>query len=284
VELTARPAATDVSASPAMDAPFRSLLYREPRLYDLVFPDAEGTLASMCGEAVRRYAPGAPRSTLDIGCGTGRHLAALAGTVAERWGVDLLETNVAYARSAHPELHVVQGDMRAVRLGRTFDLVTSFGNALSYALTDGDLARTADTYAAHAHPGTLLIVDVLNAKSYLEGDGFRERIEGRVDAPGLQATSISTHALHREARILERTRVWHIPGRPAVEDCARYRLLDPEELAGLLTRAGFDEIRIFDNREFASSDLRGRARATPDPGGMGGRKLYAFARRRAGRP
>jgi SAM-dependent methyltransferase len=267
-----------------MEPPFQSLLYREPRLYDLVFPDAEETLARMCGEAFRRYAPAPPRSALDIGCGTGRHLAALATTIAECWGVDLLETHVAYARAAHPELHVVQGDMRAVRLGRSFDLVTSFGNALSYALTDEDLGRTAETYAAHAHTGTLLIVDVLNAKSYLDGDGFRERIEGRVETPEFRATSVSVHVLHRGDRILERTRVWRIPGRPEVEDHARYRLLYPDELAALLTRAGFDGLEIFDNREFRSSDLRGTISAIPDSGGMRGRKLYAFARRSARTP
>ena len=92
------------------------------------------------------------------------------------------------------------------------------------------------------------------------------------------------HVLHREARILERTRVWHIPGRPEVEDYARYRLLYPGELAGLLTSAGFDEIEIFDNRELVSSDLRGSTSTIPDPGGMRGRKLYAFARRSAATP
>ena len=136
-----------------MEPGFRSLLYREPRLYDLVFPDADDAVGRMCREAFRRYLPVPPASALDIGCGTGRHLDALAGTVAECWGVDLLESNVAYARAVRSRLHVVQGDMRTVRLGRVFDLVTSFGNALSYALTDADLARTVETYAAHAHPG-----------------------------------------------------------------------------------------------------------------------------------
>ena len=166
----------------------------------------------MCRDAFRRYLPAAPASALDIGCGTGQYLDALAETVAECWGVDLLDTNVAYARATRPRLHVVQGDMRTVRLGRTFDLVTSFGNALSYALTDDDVARTMDTYAAHAHAGTLLIVDALNARSYLDGDGFRERIDGRVDAPELRATSVAMHVLDRRARILKRTRVWRIPG------------------------------------------------------------------------
>ena len=263
-----------------MDPEFRSLLYSEPRLYDLVFPDADGNIERMCREAFRRYLSAPPASALDIGCGTGRHVAALADTIPECWGVDLLETNVAYARATRPRLRVVQGDMRTVRLGRAFDAVTSFGNALSYALTDADLRHTMDTYAAHAHPGTLLIVDVLNARSYLDGDGFTERIEGRVDTPEFQATSVSVHALDRAARILRRTRVWQMPGRPSVEDYAEYRLVYPEELVRLLDGAGFEGIELYDNREFRSSDLKGAISAAPDVGGMGGRKLYVFARKR----
>jgi SAM-dependent methyltransferase len=263
-----------------MEPGFRSLLYSEPWLYDLVFPDTDGSLERMCRDAFRRYLPAAPASALDIGCGTGRHLGALSETVAECWGVDLLDTNVAYARATRPGLHVVQGDMRTVRLGRTFDIVTSFGNALSYALTDDDLARTMDTYAAHAHDGTLVIVDALNARSYLDGDGFRERIDGRVDAPELQATSVAVHVLDRRARILKRTRVWRIPERSEVEDYAEYRLLYPDELERGLQAAGFAMLALFDNRELRPSDLRGTTTGTPDLGGMRGRKLYAFARRR----
>jgi len=257
---------------------FRSLLYSEPRLYDLVFPDADGSIERMCREAFRRFLPSAPGSMLDIGCGTGRHVAAMAETISDCWGVDLIETNVAYARARHPRLHVVQGDMRTVRLGRDFDVITSFGNALSYALMDADLVRTMDTYAAHTRPGTLLIVDVLNARSYLDGDGFTERIEGRVDTLEFRATSVSMHTLDRAARILRRTRVWTIPGRPSVEDYAEYRLVYPEELVRLLRAAGFDAIELYDNREFQSSDLTGTITPAPDLGGMRGRKLYAFAR------
>src|SRR5262245_16340592 len=263
-----------------MDPGFRSLLYSEPRLYDLVFPDADGNIERMCREAFRRYLPASPASALDIGCGTGRHLAALAETIPDCWGVDLLETNVAYARSMHPGLHIVQGDMRRVRLGRVFDLVTSFGNALSYALADADLVDTIGTYAAHAHAGTLLIVDVLNGRSYLDGDGFTERIEGRVDAPEFQATSISMHTLDRAARMLKRTRTWQILGRPTVEDYAEYRLVYPDELVRLLEAAGFEGIELYDNREFRSTDLTGTITAAPDLAGMRGRKLYAFALKR----
>ena len=263
-----------------MEPGFHSLLYAEPRLYDLVFPDADDIGGRMCREAFRRYLPAVPTSALDIGCGTGRHLEGLDKTVTECWGVDLLDTNVAYARSVRPRLHVVQGDMRTVRLGRTFDLVTSFGKALSYALTDGDLARTVETYAAHANSGALLILDVLNARSYLDGDGFQERIEGHVDTTEFQATSVAMHVLDRAARLLKRTRIWRIPGRPDVEDYAEYRLLYPDELGQLLEAGGFEVLGLFDNREFRPTDLAGAITGAPDVAGMRGRKLYAFARRR----
>jgi SAM-dependent methyltransferase len=263
-----------------VDTKFRSLLYARPRLYDLVFPDADDTTGKMCRSAFERYLSAPPRSLLDVGCGSGRLLESLSRTIPECWGVDYMETNVAYARTTRPGLTVHQGDMRTVRLGRTFDAVTSFGNALSYALTDADLARTAKTFGAHAHAGALLIVDALNARCYLESDGFAERIEGTVDTPEFKATSVSVHSLDRRSRLLKRARVWHIPGEPDVEDYAEYRLLYPEELRRLLEAGEFQVLDVYDNREFRPSDLAGTISDAPDISGMRGRKLYAFARKR----
>ena len=103
------------------------------------------------------------------------------------------------------------------------------------------------TFAAHAHAGSLLIVDVLNAHCYLDGDGFRERSEGAVDTPEFKAPSVSTHSLDRDARRLKRTRVWRIPGRPDIEDYAEYRLLYPDALLRLVEAAGFVVEEIFDH-------------------------------------
>lgn len=260
-----------------MDPKVKSLLYEQPRLYDLVFPDADDTTGKMCRMAFERYLSAPPASVLDIGCGTGRLLESLSETIAECWGVDYLESNVAHARAARPGLVIRRGDMRTVRLGRTFDVVTCIGNALSYALTDADLGRTVETFAAHARAGSLLIVDVLNARCYLEGDGFRERIEGAVDTLEFKATSESTHSLDRDARLLRRTRVWRIPGRSDIEDYAEYRLLYSDELRRLLETAGFEIKGMYDNREFKASDLTGMITAASDVAGLRGRKLYAFA-------
>ena len=68
-----------------MDPKVKNLLYDRPRLYDLVFPDAEKAIETMCRAAFGRYLPAPPTSVLDIGCGTGRHLEVLAATIAECW-------------------------------------------------------------------------------------------------------------------------------------------------------------------------------------------------------
>ena len=263
-----------------MEPGFSSLLYTRPWLYEIVFPDAEETVVGMCRAAFARYLEVPPRSVVDFGCGTGRHLQALARTIPEAWGVDLLESNIGYARERRPALTWQVGDMRTARLGRTFDAVTCFGNAISYLLADDDLRGGVATFAAHAHPGTLLLLDALNASCYLDGDGFRERIEGRVQHPEFTADSVSVHALDRTARILRRTRTWTIPGQRDIVDRAAYRLLYPEEARHLLEAGGFEVVGLYDNRQFRSSDLTGTISSGPDVGGMRGRKLFAFARRR----
>src|SRR5712692_11730402 len=187
-----------------MEPAFRSLLYDRPDLYDLVFPEPDQTRAEMCREAFKRYLRLLPTSLVDIGCGNGRLLASLSPSIPECWGVDLMESNIAYARSRGRACVFHVGDMRTARLGRTFDVVTCLGNALSYMLADADLGEAITTFGTHARPGSLLILDMLNARCYLDGDGFRERIEGRVETPEFTADSVAVHRLDRLTRRLKR--------------------------------------------------------------------------------
>jgi len=203
-----------------MEPPFRSLLYDRPDLYDLAFPDPSETLVGMCRQAFARHLPSLPTSLLDLGCGNGHHLELLSTSIAECWGVDLLESNIAYARSRGSSCRFQVGDMRTVRLGRSFDVVMCLGNALSYLLTDEDLGLGVATFGVHSRPGSLLILDLLNARCYLDGDGFRERVEGRVETPEFTAESVALHSLDRFTRRMKRTRTWRMPGQPDAVDTA----------------------------------------------------------------
>jgi hypothetical protein len=92
--------------------------------------------------------------------------------------------------------------------------------------------------------------------------------------------SVSLHQLDRHARVLKRTRTWHVTGQEDTEDYAEFRLLLPEELERLVEAAGFEMLGMYDNRELQPTDLTGTITTGPDVGALRGRKLYAFARKR----
>lgn len=83
-----------------MTQAFRNLLYREPRLYDLIFPEPANSVALMIRTAINRWAPVAPQSMLDVGCGTGQHLE-----ISARLSQIVLESTC-WSRTSHtPNLY-----------------------------------------------------------------------------------------------------------------------------------------------------------------------------------
>jgi SAM-dependent methyltransferase len=129
--------------------------------------DAERLAAANLAHTVARVVSSlgvTVRTVLDLGCGTGRDLAAFTG--AYQWagvGVDLQPALLTHGRTVRPGLDLRVGDLRTVRLGRTFDLITCLGNVLAYLHTDAELHAAAATFAAHAQPGTVLTIHTLTS-------------------------------------------------------------------------------------------------------------------------
>ena len=240
-----------------MDPETRNFLYRNPQFYELVYPEPNEETPEMCRRMFARYLPAPPASILDLGCGTGRDLDALARDCPDCWGVDYLPEMVAYARATRPRLRVEQGDMRTIRLGRTFNAILCLGSAFMYALTNEDVAAVLATLAAHAQRGTLLVLDINNGAGYLGGGCFREVIEAVVERPEFHARAVAVNEFDRRRQLLVRRRTWTMAGQPPIEDFCRYRLFFPAELEHLLAEAGFVVTGMFDNKELSESDLSG---------------------------
>jgi len=234
-----------------------NFLYRNPEFYELIYPDPDEENPRMCQMMFLRYLPELPGSILDMGCGTGRDLNVLSQICPECWGIDIVRKNIKYARKMRPHLHLEVRDMRTVRLGRTFDAVTCMGSTLMYALTDRDVEQVLETFRAHSHPGTLFILDLLNASSIVDGDKLTERSEKNVDLPGLSGRVITFHSLDHDGQTLSRRRTWSLVGGDLIEDFCEYRLFFPAELEELLSRSGFNVEGMFDNVELDKSSLSG---------------------------
>lgn len=212
-------------------------------------------ISGMCLRMFSRYLPTSPASILDIGCGTGRDLDFLSSICSDCWGVDYLPEMIESARVQRS--HLKLGDMRDIRLGRTFDVIMCMGSGLMYARSKEDVERILETFAAHAHIGTLLILDTLNAASFFGVGKLKEKTESGKSLPKFPTRDISFHSFDKRRQPLVKKRVWNIHGQPPVEDCCRYRSFFPNEIKHLLAGRGFRIVGIFDNIELKDSDLSG---------------------------
>jgi len=134
-------------------------------VYDAVYGDRDDL---GFWRAMAALAGGGP--LLEIGCGTGRVLLALARAGHEVTGLDLSASMIERARlklsAEAPEVrdrvHLVVGDMTSFDLGRRFAAVISpFGGFQHLTTVDQQLACLA-CCRAHLRPGGTLVLDLFN--------------------------------------------------------------------------------------------------------------------------
>jgi ubiquinone/menaquinone biosynthesis C-methylase UbiE len=134
-------------------------LYHDADLADLYDLDNEwGADLDYCLKLGREAA-----CVLDLGCGTGRLVVALAHE-RSACGVDPAAAMLAVARRRPGGTHAtwIVGDARSVRLDRTFELVVMTGHAFQTLQTPADQAAALATMTAHLAPNGRFIFDMRN--------------------------------------------------------------------------------------------------------------------------
>lgn len=96
------------------------------------------------------------REVLELGSGGGHNAVHLKQRFAMTL-VDLSEQMLAVSRRLNPECEHHAGDMRTVRLGRTFDAVFVH-DAVDYMTTEADLRRAVRTAFEHCRPGGIAVL------------------------------------------------------------------------------------------------------------------------------
>jgi SAM-dependent methyltransferase len=97
-----------------------------------------------------------PSSTLlELGSGGGNNASHLKRRFTCTL-TDLSPEMLALSRTLNPECEHVQGDMRSLRLGSTYDVVLVH-DAVTYMTTGGDLRAAIETAAAHVRPGGVAV-------------------------------------------------------------------------------------------------------------------------------
>jgi len=135
------------------------------RYYDLLYKDKDYlSEAEYVDRLIKKYAPAA-KTILNLGCGTGKHDFLLAEKGYEVAGVDMSEDMLAIANAQLTTLNLqsaiqfTQGDIRTIRLSRTFDVIISLFHVMSYQPTNADLRAVFATVKAHLNEGGIFIFD-----------------------------------------------------------------------------------------------------------------------------
>jgi SAM-dependent methyltransferase len=133
--------------------------YPLPKLYRelaswwplLSAPEDYAEEAEFYRKTIVSYCATIPKTLLELGCGGGNN----ASHLKEHFKMTLVDVSpdmLAVSRSLNPECEHVQGDMRSVRLERTFDAVF-IHDAIMYMTIEADLHRAIETAIAHCRPG-----------------------------------------------------------------------------------------------------------------------------------
>ncbi|MBS2545501.1 class I SAM-dependent methyltransferase [Catenulispora sp. NL8] len=214
-----------------------SLLYREPALYaQMTDADAIDRAAAIIALAAV-HGPSGAKSVLDLGCGTGAVLEQLACTYSDQAGVDLLPGMIDIAKKHRPELDLRVGDMRTVRLGRSFDVVICVGNALAYLIEPEDVQAAFATFAEHCVPGGLLIIQTPTVYPPLD----RNR-NAKAEVSGRHAGVVIRYTRDPRDETFTMTRHWNFEDGERTTDVVRRRVLSIEEQAVFANSVGFTHV------------------------------------------
>lgn len=191
----------------------------------------EADAARLVGLIGRYTGWGAGWRVLDVGCGPGRHAAALEASGVHCIGLDL---SLALLRRARQASHapLIRADMRAlpVREG-SMDAALSLFTSFGYFMSDAEHMATLAGMAATLKRGGWLVLDFLGAPSVREA---------------VQAAAGQVMATASGARVTKRISG---DGRFVLKDIElpsgarhqeRVRLYEPPELARFLEAAGLE--------------------------------------------
>ena len=179
-----------------------------------------------------------PRSLLDVGCGTGVHLAEFRKELSVA-GVDLSPDMLRVARRRlGKDVPLVRGDMRRFSLDSRFDVVTCLFSAIAYMQTRRDRDRAIANFYRHLNPGGV---------SFVEGWILPERWRGKggdlvtYEDRGVRVARMTSSRREGNDSVVEYQFLVGERGQPIrhYTEVDRNPLVKAEDMLGSFRRAGF---------------------------------------------
>jgi SAM-dependent methyltransferase len=182
------------------------------------------------------------QKVLDVPCGQGRITLPLARTGLAMTGVDLtarfLERARRQANREHLKINFLRGDMRRISFESEFEAAFNWFGSFGY-FSDADNIEFCRHVLHALKPGGRFLIEGLN-KSWVLSH-FRPASELRRGGVLIRQRS---RLNNRRTHVMT---TWTLTrGRASERHAVRMRLLNGADMRGLLTAAGFGEVRLYD--------------------------------------
>ncbi len=175
---------------------------------------------------------------LDVGCGAGRHLAAMLELGFDGYGVDLSESLLKQAHRRHGLLgRLIRADMRALPLAAGFDAAVNLFTSFGYFPDESQDRVAIRQMVGVLRRGGVLAMDLMNPPHVVR------HIEP-TDCEGIDGLVVEHHRRIADRRVIKETTVTEISG--AVHRFAEsVRMYGESELREMLQGAGLTDIRFY---------------------------------------
>lgn len=180
-----------------------------------------------------------PKSSMDLGCGTGILCRILRDQGIRAAGMDLSAGMIEIAREDGADIHYEVANMITFRPEAQYDLVTCTGDALNHIARLEDIRQIFQNVYAYTSPGGYFVFDILNEKEVSTSEPFEmdftesTRVWFQMTRPGEKQVNL-------KIRVYEN-------GDLAFEENIRETVHDPAAICELLEEAGFAVQRCADS-------------------------------------
>lgn len=212
-------------------------------IFETIFPEPTETEAAFFQTLIPQGG-----TVLDLACGAGRHSVALSRMGFPVTGVDTSIDALSIAQKQADQNKVgaefLEGDIRHLNIGRTFDLILLVGNALGYG-TDLDQQHILSGVTSHLKPTGIFVIglsNVLRTIGSLKDEGDRAH-EIKVDGH----TYRIREQYQFDPRTMMKTSTWtaEMDNKEQYRQQTRVRLYFFPELTSMLAQAGLEIINAF---------------------------------------
>ena len=180
----------------------------------------------------------APKTSLDLACGTGILCEILHKSGIRAWGMDYSAGMIEIARQGSGDIHYDVADMITYRPEKQFDLVTCTGDAVNHIAALSDVEKIFENVYAYLAPGGWFVFDLLNEREVSTSEPF-EMDFTETTKVWFQMTRPEENRVNLKIRVFEN-------GELQFEENIRETIHDPGLICGLLRKCGFREVTCAD--------------------------------------